>query len=58
MWDNVTLLFASGGSAFIGSAAGMFYSLKMVTRLLNNALTQDPEIEKIEIKVVMNDEVN
>ena len=51
MW-SVTL--ASMTGAFLGSMVGMVYCLKTVTRMLHKRMQDDPELDKIEIKVVMN----
>lgn len=52
MWDVVL---AAGAGSFLGSAAGMIYSLKSVTRILYKKIGEDPELEKIEINVTLNE---
>lgn len=50
-WD---LTLTAAGASFLGSLAGMICALRWVVRGIANNIDKDPDIEKIEIKVVMN----
>lgn len=50
MW---TMIYAAVG-AFAGATAGMVLMLKAVAKKMMDMLDKDPDVEKIEIKVVMN----